>query len=242
MSFYYVLGEDGSLAGNLADAAALRAGGSVVIGLASVDQLSSQGMLAAAQQATDVLLDNAAPQPGGRFAAPMAGVLNAAAAWTVACELFAACTRLGHTPVVYKSLELDTRHRRLLRYGSQRFCHDQWVDPIAAGLLGKRYLPELGQVLLDVGTAVWTAIAAASYRADDALRAGERVYVHGGGRYVPYQLGGQLAGDPRVFRMVANREVGAADFVIAIGTHEPAGSQWWGRAQKWRDAGYGVGD
>ncbi|MEZ6189837.1 MAG: hypothetical protein R3C45_00925 [Phycisphaerales bacterium] len=79
------------------EAARLKAGGSVVIGLGSRSQLRSYALLDEAQGACAALIDNHVPAVDGLFfdaegkaIVPMGAVMNAAAAWTFECELFAA--------------------------------------------------------------------------------------------------------------------------------------------------------
>ena len=109
----------------LAEAQALKDAGCVVIGLACSAQLRSFGLMGVAHR--------------GRAVVPAMTVLNAAAVWAFQCELFVGCTRLGRTPVIRQSDQIDTRHRRLWRYGRQLFHHDLWLDPIAPGKLAANY-------------------------------------------------------------------------------------------------------
>ena len=160
----------------------------------------------------------------------------AAAAWTFQCELFAACTRLGEIAVVRQSFEIDTKRKRYWCYGSQRFHHDRWLDPISPGSLGQRYLDGLRSVLRDVGTASWDAITETAQRARDTLDAGGRVFVVAGGPYVPHVI----ARDPSPFIPLTDEVLGENDFIIAVGTHAPAGDDWWGDVDRLRRAGRGI--
>ena len=178
--------------------------------------------------------------------APMTTVLNAAVAWTFECELFSALTRLDKVPVVRQSFEIDTRRRRWHRYGSQRFHHDRWLDPIPPGILGRAYLDGLRDVLRDIGTASWRGLARTAHRAESTLASGGTVWLRAGGRYLPYHVDGQLAADPGLFTALnhdgSNPRLavpGENDFVIAVGESETAGSYEWGEPELLRMAGRG---
>ncbi len=242
----------------------LKAGGSVVIGIGSVEQLSRYGLQDVMEEACAAFLDNGVALNRKRVldgeevtdrdladdvsqVVPMATVLNAAVAWAFECELFSALTRLDKVPIVRRSFEIDTRQRRWQRYGSQRFHHDRWLDPISPGLLGRAYLDGLRDVLRDIGTASWRSIAKTAHRADNTLASGGIVWLRAGGRYLPYHVGGQLAADPGMFT-VLNHDgsdpklavPGKHDFVIAVGESETAGSYEWGEPGMLRGAGRGV--
>lgn len=243
----------------LAKAAELKAGGSVVIGLGSMSRLRAYGMEDAAGDVCDAWVDNGGALSRKRLGsagvnsvdhsveAPMQTVLNAAVAWAFECEVFAALTRLDRVPVVRQSFEVDTLKKRWLRYGSQRFHHDRWLDPIAPGSLGRAYLNELGVVLLDIGTSSWRRLSRTANRACDTHAAGGIVWLRAGGRYLPHHVGGQLAGDPDVFTLLTHDgsnpnlpAPGKNDFVIAVGDCEAAGSWEWGEPELLRQAGRGV--
>ncbi len=231
----------------IADARQLRDAGSVVIGLASVAQLRSYDLLEPARAACSVLIDNHCPV-NDTSAAPTMTVVNAAIAWAWSSELFAACTRHGYTPVIRKSPEIDYRLQRYHRYQGLRFHALKQLDPIDPGVLGKAYLDALRGVLRDVGTASWRPLAEAAHRAAEAKRAGGRVFIRVGGRYLAHHHGGQLAGDPGVFVGLdhdgsnpAMPPPGPDDFVIALApTSAPPGTDWWGEPEMLRDAGRGV--
>src|SRR5436190_2030257 len=82
-----------------------------VIGIASIEQLKTVGLLERAQKACSVLLDNHAPADDGLFKdksgkafIPTFTTANPVVAWAWCAELFAACTRRGKTPAMYKSV------------------------------------------------------------------------------------------------------------------------------------------
>ncbi len=232
----------------------LELAGATVIVIGSSAHLHSYGLLDGVKDTCSVFLDNAVPAVDGVFVdefgravVPMATVLNAAVAWAFECEMFSALTRLDKLPVVRQSFEIDTRMRRWQRYGSQRFHHDRWLDPIPPGILGQAYLNGLSEVLLDIGTASWRSIARTAHRADRTFAAGGTVWLRAGGRYLPYHVGGQLSADPRLFTSLSHdgSDAGLAvpgknDFVIAVGESETAGSYEWGEPEMLRKAGRGV--
>ena len=238
----------------IAEATSLKEQGSVIIGIGSFAQLGHYQLLDEAQGACHLLLNNTAPASDYLlqndrypFALPMATILNATLAWTWECELFAACTRLSEVPIVHESFENDTRRERWLRYGSQKFHHDMWLESIPTGTLGGHYLEQLRNLLLDLGTASWKQIAQTASRASNTLIDGDRVFIRAGGRYVPYHIDGQLPSDPDLF--ISLHHDGSdpnlpapqtGDFVIAIGNNEPAGSDWWGEPELLRQASRGV--
>lgn len=248
------------LSWQIEDMARLKEAGSGVIALGSADKLRRFGVLDEARGACAVLLDNAATLNRKRgldagvdddvqdsAGVPMETVLNAAAAWAFECELFAALTRLDKVPVVRQSFEIDTLKRRWQRYGTQRFHHDRWLDPISPGILGHAYLNGLRGTLTDIGTASWTNLARTSRRANDTLASGGKVWLRAGGRYLPYHVGGQLAADPGVFTVLnhdgSDPELpapGGNDYQVAVGRYEAAGSWEWGEPELLRKAGRGV--
>ncbi len=248
------------LSRQIQDMARLKGAGSGVIALGSVDKLRRFGVLDEARGACAVLLDNAATVNRKRELAakvddgvqdsagvPMETVLNAAAAWAFECELFAALTRLDKVPIVRESFETDTLKKRWLRYGSQRFHHDRWLDPISPGRLGHAYLDGLQTILTDIGTASWTSLSRTARRANDTRAAGGTVWLRTGGRYLPYHAGGQLTADPGVFTLLthdgSNPKLpapGGNDYLIAVGRYETAGSWEWGEPELLRKAGRGV--
>jgi hypothetical protein len=240
----------------------LRAGGSVVIGIGSSEQIERYGLGDVMGKTCDVFLDNAvgsgagsgggagggtgAENPG-QMTVPTDTVMNAVVAWTFECELFSALTRLDRVPVVRQSFEIDTRRLRWERYGSQRFHHDRWLDPIPPGELGQAYLDGLGDVLLDIGTASWRGLARTAQRVDRTLASGGTVWLRAGGRYLPYHVGGQLGTVPGLFTALNHdgsdsrlAVPGKNDFVLAVGQSETAGSYEWGEPELLRKAGRGV--
>jgi len=221
--------------------------GPVLIGLGSSSQLRAINQLEKAQMHCDVWLDNHAEPHSEDELAPMQTVLNAAVAWTFQCEVFAALTRLEKVPTVRQGFEIDTRHRRWKYYGSQRFHHDRWLDPISPGKLGGDYLQNLHKVLDDIGSASWKQLTRTANRVEQTMDTGLTVWLRPGGRYLPHHVGGWLANDPDLFKLLTHDgsdpalpAPGKYDYVIAVGRHETAGSHEWGEPELLRQAGRGV--
>lgn len=226
----------------------LKTDGSLVIGLGSTSQLQTMGLLDKAKEVCDVWLDNKAQPHNNQVHAPMQTVLNAAVAWTFQCELFAAMTRLDKVPIVRQSLEIDTRHKRWKYYGSQRFHHDRWLDPIPPAKLGNAYLDGLDERFTDIGTASWAPLAKTADKAHVVYQdTGSYVWLRPGGRYLPHHVGGWLPNDPDIFKLLthdgSDPKLDAPnphDLVIAVGRSETAGSYEWGEPELLRKAGHGV--
>ncbi len=169
--------------------------------------------------------------------------LRAIAAWTWTAEWFAACTRLGRTPVMHKHRDLDYRRQWHRRYRGRRFHDDVRVEPIAPGVLGRQYLDAIDLMLRDIGTASWPAIARTSRRAASTIVDGGRVYLRAGGPYLPFHVEDDLftplnhdGEDPAQLAPGGGHD----DFVIAIGQNEEPGSDDWGEPALLRRASRGV--
>lgn len=227
----------------LADALKAKEAGSVVIGIASFEQLKSLDMLGRATNACTALLDNHAPARDGiteesapvnatnpataphypRAVLPIYTLAHDAVAWSLCCEVFAACTRREKTPTMYQSIMVDTKMERLKKYQGKAFHEDVKVAPIDAGKLGKAYIAGVRSVLRDVGTASWPALAKASDRIAEVLNDGGKVYVFARAHAPQFHHGGQLPGDPGLFTMLngPNDKIlaapGQADFTLAVG-------------------------
>lgn len=146
--------------------------------------------------------------------------LTAGAAGALRCEMFAACVRRGHVPVIQQSTLLDTRRRRYVRYGNQRFHHDARLDPIPVGTLGTAYLRELRRVLRDVGTTSWPAITVAVDDIRLARDSGGRAFARFGPAYPAQHL--STAGSLLPF----NDTPSSHDVVIAFHDDTPRWLDW----------------
>ena len=137
----------------LADARKLAESGAVVVGIASFQMLRQHGQLVQVKQSCPLLLDNHVPVGADLLVTPV----NAVVAWTWTAELFAACTRLGHVPVLRRHHDVDYKRQWYRRYRDMRFHDDVELGRIDRGVLGAEYLASLRGILRDVGTASWRA-------------------------------------------------------------------------------------
>lgn len=231
------------LSHQLTEARALREAGCLVIGFASYETLQSAGQLESAQSSCTFLLDNHADNAA---ATQTDTIANAVLAWTFECELFAACTRQGETPVMLKSLDIDYRRKRFNRYRGLRFHYTDQTAPIEAGSLGSAYLQQLRRLLVDVGSVSWPALARTAHQAADTLRDRGRIFVRATGAYLAHHHGRQL--DARIPNLIpldhdgSDRTLptpGADDFVIAFGYIDPPGWLGWGEPELLRQGGRG---
>ncbi|HEX7010575.1 MAG TPA: hypothetical protein VF184_11365 [Phycisphaeraceae bacterium] len=238
----------------LTDAQRLRDAGSVVIGIASIQQLEAHGQLERARRVCHVLLDNHAPAADGLMRStqgkpiiPTFVTADAASAWVFCCELYAACTRAGRTPALYQSIMVPGARERNAALKGKRFQDDVTVEPIDAGVLGRAYLAHLRELVERIGRESWPALAQAAKRASQTLNEGGRVFVRAGGHYPVHHHGGQLPTDPGLFIRLdhdgsdpALPSPGENDFVIAVGYAFPPESDWWGDPAVLRQAGRGT--
>lgn len=221
-------GSGGSLAAEVMQLQRLAEGGSVLVAVASVEALREAGVLDAVRRATAAVIDLGV---GGDD--PLRPALALTAAWAVQCEVFAACVRRRAVPVVRQSAEIDTRQDRRLRYGGQRFHHDLWLEPIAAGELAARYLERAGELSLDLRTASGDPLEAAARRSRSAARGGGTVWLSAGpravyaGRYLDAATGSMA-----MWTGVA----GPDDLVIGVGEYDPPSWAWWREIDAMRDA------
>ncbi len=221
--------------------------GSTVIAIASIAQLEAADLLDDFRSEGHFVLDNHAPAgDDGSLAAPTFTVTNAAVAWTFIAELFAAATREGQTLAIMPDLDGIKRNERFERHWSMRF-HDQTIDPIAKGELGRKYIKQLRGIMRDLATASWPALSRTAHRAGDTIQSGGRVYLRVSGPYVNQHHAGQLAADPGLFFSLDHdgsnpllASPGPDDFVIAVGRSAPPGSEWWGEPQFLRQGGRGI--
>ncbi|MCE9591477.1 MAG: hypothetical protein K8S99_13230 [Planctomycetes bacterium] len=237
-------------------AAKLKAQGVRVIAIASFEDLNKYKLLDRAKESCDALLDNYAAADDGLFTGtdsraivPTCTVANAAVAWTWAAELFAACTRKGYTPVMYRSILLDRKSERFNKYKGLRFHEDLKAKPADPGVLGREYLARLRAVMRDVSTTSWPAIVRTSRAATDTLIGGGNVYVWTLTHYTQYHHGGKLAADPGYFKALNNTYEFLAqptgnDMVIGLGYCFPPGAPGpyvkdaWGDTRIIRRAGH----
>lgn len=78
---------------------------------------------------------------------PIDTVANVIELWTWTGEFVAACTRLGRMPVLYQSYGLPGGPERGKKYHGKRIHDDLTIQPIAAGVLGRQFLDQIGRML-----------------------------------------------------------------------------------------------
>jgi hypothetical protein len=192
---------------------------------------------------------HALPLPEDTNLPGLRSVLRRALAWTLQCEIFAACVRRGETPVVRQSLLIDTRRDRLLRYGSQRFHHDRYLAPIPAEELGLRYLQGLRDVLRDFETGSGGAFMAAARRVRLAHRRGGTAWLRTADHGLAWHTGGALPEDPDLLSPLledlstsrtSRWRGGANDVVVLLGDRQRPGGDGFGNVDALREAGLGV--
>lgn len=126
-------------------------------------------------------LDTAAPRDasfvtaGGRRYGDYAGMVTAIHMWAYTAELVAACTRQNKTPAIWPSGAIPGYEEWEKKYADTRFHEDMTVQPIEAGVLGRRYLEILKRQIRACGEAAPRVRSAARLLAE--VPAGRGVYV-----------------------------------------------------------------
>ena len=123
---------------------------------------------------TDLPPDTSLRTSAGLRYGDTAGMATTAHLWAFTAELVAACTRLQRMPAIWPSGAIPQYEAWEEKYGAARFHDDLAVPPIAAGVLGRRYLQALRrQVLACTGSAPQVDAAA---RMLAAVPSGKGVY------------------------------------------------------------------
>ncbi len=106
----------------------------------------------------DTLIDNGpssgleVSHDGALRLCPVDTVLDAVNLWVWTAELAAACTRLNRMPIFYQSVVRPGGRERNRPYAGKTFHDDVAIDPIGAGVLGRKYLAEIRACLTVVGS------------------------------------------------------------------------------------------
>lgn len=131
--------------------------------------------------------------------APLDGLTNLIHLWAFNAELVSALTRRGKMPTMFQSVYLEGARERNAAIRNQPFHDTTTVDPIAPGILGRRYLDQVGGHIeyLTSRTTIG-AFDRAAELAVAAKRDGKDLYVWLFGHYPPY-VGG-TPGDPGVWQ------------------------------------------
>ncbi len=82
---------------------------------------------------------------------PIDTVANVIELWAWTGEFVAASSRLGKMPILYQSYGLPGGPERGKKYEGKKFHDDLTIKPIAAGVLGRRYLDRIQHMLVKLG-------------------------------------------------------------------------------------------
>jgi len=222
---------------HLRDAIKLRQSGHVVIGFVDRNTIESLGGNNALAHACDAVVDVAGPGPR-----PLNHLV---AAWAFQAELFAACTRLGRTPVLRKSPRLDRKGWRAQRYAGLTFHSVDTAEPIAAGVLGRRYLDKLRELLHTMVNVNHDALPEARQRIRAANQTGGHALLTAAVSNLNGHAAGVSADDPGALEWLdlsATPHPGPRDVIVAFGTDHAPGEPWWplGQIQAMNTAGLGT--
>lgn len=230
----------------------LKSGGSLVIAIASFEQLKKLELFDEAKKATDHLIDNHAPANDGLFTdakgkhiIPTFPVANAVTAWAFSAELYAAITRHGKTPAMYQSVAIEGARERNNALKGKRF-EDVNVAPVPEGILAETYLDGVAKLLNEVGTVSWKNLVRASDRVYGTMADGGKAYVNLFAHYPPYHFDGSLAADPGLLIPINKRGVklevppGDADCIVALGYCMPPYDKVYGQREVYEKAGKGT--
>ncbi|QDU34972.1 hypothetical protein KS4_30490 [Poriferisphaera corsica] len=217
-------------------ASAHQTAGSFIVTFAPISLIESMGMDIDAIP-HDLLIDTSAnpdsPSPLKTYHTTLP------AGWTFYSELFCAATRhfRDNIPVVKKSFELDSRQVRFLDYIHTPYHSDRPApDPIKPMALGGKYLKTLQNVVRDLQTASFGAIENTIDRMRIAVAEESRIYVKPSGPFIQYltpvySLNSSVTTLPKfpgIFTPWRNQDPTNSDFMIVIGDHEPAYSEFFG--------------
>ena len=113
------------------------------------DCICRRARLAGTPTGPDLLIDcgSLTGLPTGHGICPLDTVTNIMNLWVFTGEYVAACTRMGKTPVLYKSYGLDGGRERDGKYDGQLFHDDISVAPVRPGVLGNAYLDRINKIL-----------------------------------------------------------------------------------------------
>jgi len=115
---------------------------------------------------------------------------NVIPAWVFTGELVAALTRLGRMPVLYESIGLYGGVPRIYQYEQKGiFWHDKHeVPPIAAGVLGHRFIDAVADMLRRVEAEERKNINRAAGWAAAAKRSGKQLFMYSMGHIFPAEV------------------------------------------------------
>jgi hypothetical protein len=125
---------------------------------------------------------------------------NAVPAWVFTGELIAALTRLGKMPVIFESIGAYAGNARIQQYknGDVPFHDDMRVPPVAAGVVGNRFLDTIGSMLRRVDKEERGRLDQAGAWAAEAKAQGKQLFMYSMGHLFPDEVGKTDIG--RIFR------------------------------------------
>ena len=155
----------------------------------------------------------------------------AADAWIFTGELIAALTRLGKTPVLYESIGGYGGNARIVQYknGDIAFHDTIQVPPVAAGVIGGRYVDEITRMLRRVEAEERAKLDKAGAWVREARAKGGALYMYSMGHIFPFEVEQTDIG--KLFKSAAwnagfrgdhpKDTYGANDVAVHIGYQQP---------------------
>jgi hypothetical protein len=115
---------------------------------------------------------------------------NAIPAWVFTGELVAALTRLGKMPVMFETIGGYGGYARMDKYrrGEIAFHDDVTVPPVAAGVIGGRYLDALGARLKRVETEQRVNLDKTGAWGREARQRGRHLFLYSMGHLIPEEV------------------------------------------------------
>lgn len=107
--------------------------------------------------------------------------------WAFTGELIAACTRAGKMPAMLQSVMVPGARERNARYRQGAFHEDMVVPPVAAGLLGGRYLTAISKAVTGL-VGAQARLRHAGLALQRTVQAGGTVFHANMGHFEPHRL------------------------------------------------------
>lgn len=116
---------------------------------------------------------------------------NAIPAWIFTGELIAALTRLGKMPVIFESIGAYGGNARIQQYknGEIAFHDDKTVSPVAAGVIGNRFVDIISAMLRRVEQEERAHLDQAGAWAKEAKAQGKQLFMYSMGHLFPDEVG-----------------------------------------------------
>jgi hypothetical protein len=157
---------------------------------------------------------------------------NALPAWIFIGELIAALTRLGKTPVIFESIGAYAGNARIQQYknGEIAFHDHMRVPPVAAGVIGNRFVDIIGAKLRRIEEEQRANIDKAGAWAREARKQGKQLFMYSMGHIFPDEVAKTKIG--KVFRSAVwnagfraphpEDTYAPGDVAVLIGYQQPA--------------------